>query len=75
MPPRPDRPTLLGEEDGARIEGPAAEVLDVLHLALSITLLEVVDQLQADRLAYLFVSRGHNALATRGYVVRDVDQD
>lgn len=66
------RPSLLGEAD-LQIHGPAEAVLDVTHTALSITLLEIMDQHQADRIAHKFVARASALLADNGFTVREYE--
>jgi hypothetical protein len=67
---------VLLTEPGSRVEGPTEEVLRVLFWTVTGTLEEAgVSTSDADSVGLLLLPRIHDALAGRGYVVRDYAGD
>jgi len=63
---------MLLTEPGSRIEGPAVDVLRVLyHVVHEAAVEHGMGELEADGLTLRLLPRIHQALADRGYVVRD----
>ena len=64
---------MILTEAGTRIEGPEQDVLGVVFTSLALSLGEIMQLPDAERLAMRMIVRVQTRLADAGYIVRNVD--